>query len=152
MDMRLVPIDVNGRVEMSAVDRTGSVKNVIEQTVAMYGRRGFEDPWVGYLAIEDDTWVGACSFTSPPTQGEVEIAYFTFPGLEGHGVASRMAARLLDLTERRAVRNNLTYIAYTLPQESASTSILRKLGFKVEGSIIHPEDGEVWKWRRMEML
>lgn len=37
--------------------------------------------------------------------------------------------------------------AQTLPQESASTTILRRLGFALVGTVDHPEDGPVWEWQ-----
>ena len=40
----------------------------------------------------------------------------------------------------------MTVFAQTLPEESASTSILRKLGFRLLGRVEHPEDGPVWEW------
>ena len=36
--------------------------------------------------------------------------------------------------------------AQTLPEENASTSVLKKLGFKFLGEIEHQEDGLVWDW------
>jgi hypothetical protein len=41
----------------------------------------------------------------------------------------------------------LLIAAQTLPEENASTTILRKLGFRLHGSVQHPEDGEIWEWR-----
>ncbi len=41
----------------------------------------------------------------------------------------------------------LTVFAQTLPEENASTSILKKLGFARLGSVEHPEDGTVWEWQ-----
>jgi [ribosomal protein S5]-alanine N-acetyltransferase len=114
----------------------------------LYARRGFVEPWVGYLALEAGEWVGGCGFAAPPVAGEVEIAYFTFPGHEGRGVATQMATALLDLTAEAAAQGGFEFIAHTLPEENASTSILKKLGFVHEGVIDHPEDGPVSKWRR----
>ena len=148
--MKLVPIEQDGAVAIAAEDPSGSVSGVIEQTVALYRRRGFESPWIGYLAVEQGVWVGTCGFAGPVADREVEIAYFTFPGQEGRGVATRMAAELLAQTRTAAALHGLVYIAHTLPQEGASTSILRRLGFSLLGSIVHPEDGTVWKWHRTE--
>ena len=150
--MELVPIEQDGSVRVAAEDRSGSLASVSEMTLALYARRGFELPWVCYLAVEHGVWVGTCGFAGPPASGEAEIAYFTFPGEEGRGVASHMAAQLLALTRARAVSLRLAYIAHTLAQESASTSILRRLGFTLLGAIVHPEDGTVWKWRKSEVV
>jgi RimJ/RimL family protein N-acetyltransferase len=74
----------------------------------------------------------------------VEIAYFTFPGNEGRGIATRMASELVAIARQNGVR---AVKAQTLPRENASTRILEKLGFSKAGSVRHPEDGEVWEWR-----
>jgi len=76
--------------------------------------------------------------------GKVEIAYFTFPGFEGRGFATQMAALLIRLAEASDKTTLVT--AQTLPHKNASTSILSKLGFTKVRNINHPEDGEVWEW------
>ena len=56
-----------------------------------------------------------------------------------------MARTLIDIawqTERDVI-----VAAQTLPNESASTTILKRLGFALIGSINHLEDGEVWEWQ-----
>jgi hypothetical protein len=61
-----------------------------------------------------------------------------------------MAAELLDLARSQA-EGVVAFVAHTLPRESASTAILRRLGFRLlEGEFAHPEDGTVWKWRSLE--
>jgi len=145
--MQLVPIEQDGAPGIAADDPSGSVAGVLELTNALYRRRGFEPPWIGYLAREEGVWVGTCGFAGPPAAGEVEIAYFAFPGQEGRGVATRMATALLALAGPAAANRRLRFVAHTLPQEGASTSILRRLGFSLLGPIVHPEDGTVWKWR-----
>lgn len=145
--MQIVPIEEDGAVAGVAEDQSSAVPGVLEQTVSLYGRRGFVLPWICYLAEEQGTWVGTCGFAGPPSHGEIEIAYFTFPGHEGHGVATRMATALLALSGPAAALGRLRFVAHTLPQEGASTSILRRLGFSLLGPIAHPEDGTVWKWR-----
>ena len=120
-------------------------RSVIETTVQLYSRVGWCPPWIGYLAFEQDQWVGTCAFASPPKAGVVEIAYFTFPGLEGRGVATRMAERLVSMAKK--FMPEVLVAAHTLPQESASTRILRKNGFVFAGPAIHAEDGQIWVWR-----
>src|SRR5262245_4813865 len=150
--MELLPIDKDGRISVFADDPSGSLPAVLEQTSALYARRGFLIPWIVYVAVEDGRCVGSCGFAGVPAGNEVEIAYFTFPGLEGQGIASRMAALLITATRAAALEQGLTYIAHTLPQEGPSTSVLRRLGFEPCGSMMHPEDGPVWKWRRAKAL
>jgi [ribosomal protein S5]-alanine N-acetyltransferase len=111
----------------------------------MYAAGGYRPPWTGYVAVEDGHCVGACAFKSAPDNGRVEIAYFTFPENEGRGVASRMTRLLIKIA--REQDNGLVIAAQTLPEESASTSVLRRNGFAFTTEVEHPEDGIVWEWR-----
>jgi RimJ/RimL family protein N-acetyltransferase len=90
--------------------------------------------------------VGTCAFTGPPTaDGEVEIAYFTFPAFERQRCASAMAAALVDIAARSAdVR---AVVAHTLPESNASTAILTRLGFRCVGDAHDDDAGTVWRWR-----
>jgi len=117
----------------------------MSSTAELYMSAGYVPPWTGYLAIEKDQCVGTCAFKSPPQDNCVEIAYFTFPGHEGHGVATRMAQALVQIAFEAVP--GLTIAAQTLPEESASTSVLKKLGFQFAAELEHPEDGKVWEWR-----
>src|ERR1043166_6581370 len=85
--MYLVPIPRDGSVRLSGVTLPEVAMSVIASTVQMYERRGYVEPWVGYLAIEGGKCVGTCGFTSFPTGDVAEIAYFTFPDFEKRGVA-----------------------------------------------------------------
>ena len=38
-------------------------------------------------------------------------------------------------------------IARTLMEDNASTKVLKKNDYKIEGVVTDPEDGEVWEWR-----
>jgi len=117
----------------------------VEVTLDLYRRKGFVPPWAGYLAEQDGRVVGSCGFAGPPVNAEAEIAYFTFPGNEGKGIAGRMAAALMR--EARLTAATEVFIAHTLPEEGPSTSVLKRLGFECLGVVELPEDGRVWKWR-----
>ena len=144
--MHLVSIDETGTPVGRPTDLDPTIASVLQVTAEMYGRKGYEPPWIGYLANESGAWVGTCGFNGPQRAGEVEIAYFTFPGNEGTGVATRMAAALLAIAQDVPL-NSPSVLAHTLPEENASTSILRKLGFSLVGEVDHPEDGNIWQWR-----
>lgn len=141
----LTPIDQDG----NARGHTGAIpeaaSEVLHATAGMYRMMGFEEPWIGYLALLDGRAVGTCGFKGPPADGRVEIAYFTFPGFEGRGIATRMAARLVELAMEHESRPIVA--AQTLPQHGASHRVLEKLGFQQVGTVQHPEDGAVWEWR-----
>jgi ribosomal-protein-alanine N-acetyltransferase len=113
---------------------------------ALYRKTGAEEPWIGYLARDPDeqAMVGGCSFVERK-DGQVEIAYFTFPGLEGRGIGGRMARALVELAWRDPTLEEI--IAHTLPQENASTRILARLGFERAGEAVDPDEGAVWLWR-----
>ncbi len=102
--------------------------------------------WFGYLVVEGATQqtVGVCSFKGPPVDGELEIAYYTFPGFEGRGIATEMARFLVDRARQLPKVKSVT--AYTAAESGASTRILEKLGFAFTGE---ERDGTstVWRWR-----
>ncbi len=101
--------------------------------------------WFSYWAVEAETqeMVGVCSYKGPPVAGVVEIAYGTFDGQEGRGIATAMAQFLVDRArEAEAVR---MVIAHTLRERNASCRVLEKIGMTFAGD--DEEDGEpVWRW------
>ena len=126
------------------------LRNVGQQTVAMLQRTEATIPWTGYLAVDrvHDIIIGTCAFTArPDADGVVEIAYFTFPGCEGRGYASAMAAKLVEVAEGTGEIRRVR--AHTLPEPNASTRILEKTGFTRAGETIDPESGPVWRWERV---
>jgi RimJ/RimL family protein N-acetyltransferase len=142
--MLLISIPRDGSVKPSDITLPEVAMAVIASTVQMYERRGYVEPWVGYLAIEESRCVGTCGFTSPPVGKVAEIAYFTFPDFERRGVATRMAQRLISIAQE--CNPSVKVIAHTLTEENASTHVLRKLGFVFTGAVDHPEDGKIWEW------
>ena len=143
--MDLVVITESGELAKPVPALPPLAAEVVKATTQLYRAVGYEPPWIGYLAIENGTCVGTCGFKSPPQNNRVEIAYFTFPGNESLGVATRMASELIRL----ALDNMpaVTVAAQTLPEENASTSVLKKLRFRLTGIVEHPEDGLVWEWQ-----
>jgi RimJ/RimL family protein N-acetyltransferase len=123
------------------------LRAVGQQTVMLLQRTGVTTPpWSGYLAVDQARHVvGTCGFKAPPDdEGVVEVAYFTFPGFEGRGCATAMAA---GLVERARTADGVRRLrAHTLPERNASTRILEKVGFVRLGEVADPEDGPVWRW------
>src|SRR6266436_7360546 len=142
--MHLVLIPRDGNVSLSGIILPEAGTSVVASTVQLYARRGYVEPWVGYLAIEGGNCVGGCGFTSPPAGDIVEIAYFTYPDFERRGIATRMAQRLISIAQE--CDPSVKIIAHTLTEENASTHVLRKVGFVFSGAVDHPEDGSIWKW------
>jgi RimJ/RimL family protein N-acetyltransferase len=108
------------------------------------------NPWVyGYGVVhrETNTVVGTAGFKGPPDEdGVVEIAYGIVPSHEGRGLATEVAAALVDFASTSGVVR--TVRAHTLPQPNASTRVLTKCGFTFVGEVVDPEDGLVWRWER----
>lgn len=146
--MNLVEIEEAGKIP-DEIALSDFLRSMVEATVDFYRRVGFVRPWIGYVAIQDGAPVGACAFKSSPVAGRVEIAYVTAPDHEGQGVATAMAKELVRIARQQDER--LTVIAQTLPEENASTTILKKLGFTLIGSVDHSEDGVVWEWELRAM-
>lgn len=140
----LCPIGLGGVLR----GRTGPLADIPEGVcramATLYDSGGFEEPWIGYLVFLGSTAVGACSFKAGPRDGKVEIAYFTFPGFEGRGYATSMAAELVSVARSRDPE--LLVTARTLPERNASHRVLDKLGFRAVGLIEDPEDGTVLEW------
>jgi [ribosomal protein S5]-alanine N-acetyltransferase len=108
-------------------------------------------PWVGYLALEGDLrhTVGMCGFKGAPSAaGVAELAYFTFPGEEGRGIATAMASALVQVANG-ADPAAVALCAHTLPARNASCRVLEKTGFTCIGPVIDPDDGPVWRWERL---
>lgn len=92
----LVPIQRNGSVRGIA-EPPPAARDVLGQTAALYLTVGFQQPWIGYLALLGGRIVGTCAFKSAPAGGRVEIAYFTFPEFERRGVATSMVRELVAI-------------------------------------------------------
>ena len=124
-----------------------TIADMARMQAELYRRTNAQAPWIGYLARDpgQQAIVGGCSFVGHDGR-QVEIAYFTFPGLEGRGVATGMARALLDLAWDDPELE--TVIAHTLPQDNASTAILRKLGFEQNEDAFDADVGRVWLWKR----
>jgi ribosomal-protein-alanine N-acetyltransferase len=149
-------VSVNTKLSLRPIDRDGTIRGysgslpeVVSQVAGatrdLYARAGFEEPWIGYVALADDTVVGTCGYKARPQDGRVEIAYFTFPEFEGRGYASAMAARLLAIAQEHD--SSLVVAAQTLPERNASHRVLEKLGFQHVDTIDDPEDGKIWEWQ-----
>ncbi len=146
--VNLIPVDKNGRPS-SLLDHSlfSALSNQYSiQTAAHYQKVGFNPPWIGYLSVYENHYVGGGAFVAAPMNRRVEIAYYTLPEFEGKGIATATAQALLDIAER--TNNGLTVIAKTLPQINASTRILSKLEFCHTGLTIDDEVGEAWLWER----
>ena len=125
------------------------VHQVVGRTLAAAPVSVDELHWDGYFVVDQQTRevVGSCAFkTAPSDEGVVEIAYFTYPEFQNRGYATRMARKIIELASGSADVRRV--IAHTLPQSSASTRGLEKVGMTFVGEVMDPEDGRVWRWQR----
>jgi ribosomal-protein-alanine N-acetyltransferase len=141
----LIPIDRDGKPRAYSGPLPEVTTEVFAATAKLYEAVGFEEPWIGYLAVAGGTPVGTCAFKSPPVDRRVEIAYFTFPEFEGKGFATAMAAELVAIVRRH--QPSLIVAAQTLPERIASHRVLEKLLFRHVATLDHPQDGTVWEWQ-----
>lgn len=142
--IRLVAILAGGDTA-EPVELPAQVSEILEATAALYRTTGFVPPWIGYVAMHEGKAVGTCAFKCAPVDGKVEIAYFTFPDFEHRGIATAMARRLVALA--RTESPGIVVTAQTLPVRNFSNRILENLGFRLAGTAVDAEAGEVWEWR-----
>jgi RimJ/RimL family protein N-acetyltransferase len=111
-------------------------------------KRETADVWQdGFGVSLGKTLIGFCSFACAPSdEGVVEIAYGIAPGFQGRGYATAASLALIEYAKGTGRVSRLC--AHTLPQENASTHVLRKCGFAFFGKAMHSQDGEVWRWER----
>lgn len=119
----------------------------LDGIMAIMGANPRPAPWADWWALDSsEAIVGLCGFKAPPdADGTVEIGYGSFPKVEGRGVATAMAQGLVAIAAANGAR---TVIAHTLLIDNASATVLRRNGFTSMGTVIDPEDGEVWRWER----
>jgi RimJ/RimL family protein N-acetyltransferase len=142
--MELVPITISGRPAREVPQLPDVALEALAGTAMLYRETGFEPPWIGYVVVESGDCVGTCAFKSAPSDDRAELAYFTFPGHEGRGLATRMCAELIKIAH--SAQPGIVVTAQTLPEFNASTRVLEKSGFRRSAEFVHPEDGLVWEW------
>lgn len=106
-----------------------------------------EVAWWTQLFFEGDTGklIGSGGYKGPPVNRVVEIGYEIAPEYRRQGYATGATV----VMTRRAFETGLvdTVIAHTLPEENASTKVLRASGFEFVGEVEDPDDGRIWQWR-----
>ena len=121
----------------------GPAREILAETCALLTRDPRPDPWGSYVVHLSGRPIGIAAFKSAPDpDGEVEIAYMTFPAFEGRGHAKATIAALVAIADAEGAAP----IAHTLPEENASNRALRRNGFVYAGEVDDPEDGLIWRW------
>jgi len=116
----------------------------IYMCIDFYKKVGFNPPWICYYVQLDDKLVAAAAFKGQPVNNKVEIAYGTFPQYQKQGIGTQIAQMLVQLSLQTDPSVRIT--AQTLKEENYSVRILRKNNFKLIGTAIDEDEGEVWEW------
>ena len=121
--MELVPITISGRPAREVPQLPEVALEALAGTAMLYRETGFEPPWIGYLVVEGGDCVGTCAFKCAPSDDRAELAYFTFPGHEGRGLATRMCAGLVAIarTAQPGERSTCTVRASSGPCRVSSS-------------------------------
>lgn len=119
-------------------------REIFKAYPAYYHKVGYHLPWIGYWVMREGSVVGVGGFVSKPVEGKVEIAYGTNKEFERQGVASFACKTLIAI----AWQNDpaLLITAKTEPRQNASTTVLKRNGFKYAGVVQDHEIGDAWLW------
>ena len=146
MSLNYLPVTADLEFDCSNYEVISKVlMEAIEATLSM----GHAHPWSGYLGItKAEVVVGICAFKGPPNEnGEVELAWFTFPPYEHRGYGTQMATELVRIAQGYPDQIS-RLIVHTEPARNAGAKICEKLGFTLQGEYDHPTDGTVWYWTK----
>jgi RimJ/RimL family protein N-acetyltransferase len=146
--MKLIPISQIPEENNQFADHQ-SAKIAADMTLEFYKSVGFIPPWIGYLVEEEGDLVGFAGFKGPPKNGTVEIAYGTEEIFRNQGKGTQICRLLVEMAQM--TDSDIKITARTLPESNFSTKILEKNNFIFSGTVIDPEDGEVWEWVYMEV-
>jgi RimJ/RimL family protein N-acetyltransferase len=141
--MDLVPISLDSKLN-TAFEENADCKEWLQVTIDFFHRVGYVPPWIGYYARLNNEFVGSGAFKGKPKDKKVEIAYGTFRKHQGRGIGTEICRQLVLLSLKTDPEIKIT--ARTLPEENASTHILKKNGFILLGTVWDQEDGNVWEW------
>ena len=142
--MKLLPIDIDESLNDKFRDNP-ECEIVLSVYPDFYKRAGYNKPWIGYFATFDGNEIVGCGgYKGKPRDGKIEIAYGTFKNYEGKGIGTEICRQLVLLSLKADPSLRIT--ARTLMENNASTTILKRNGFKCVGIVKDEEDGDVWEW------
>jgi ribosomal-protein-alanine N-acetyltransferase len=145
MSFSLIRCGIDGLPVVPISLVSDAMRSTYAATADLYRRVGFVEPWVSYIAVDSGQAVGGGAFVGSPRENRVEIAYFTLPEFEGRSYATQTATELIAIA--RGTIPSIVITALTLPEQNASTTILRRVGFSLFGNARDPDAGDVWEWR-----
>lgn len=142
--MELIPIKEHLHENKLFIDHPDCQESIY-MCIDFYKKVGFNPPWICYYVQQEDQLVAAAAFKGKPVNNKVEIAYGTFLRFQQQGIGTKIAGTLVQLSLDSDP--SVVVTARTLPEENYSVRILRKNNFKLLGTIVDDEDGEVWEWK-----
>lgn len=102
--------------------------------------------WMHFIIHEaSGRLIGLGGFKGQPAGGQVEIGYEIAPAFRGQGLATEAARGMVDHALAHPQVDHV--LAHTLPADSASTTILRRLGLRFIEALDDLDDGPIWRWR-----
>ena|SRR5688500_2668565 len=143
ISMELVAI-ASSMEENSSFYHLPGMTEILLQSIEYYNRVGYVPPWVGYYASKNGAYVGCGGFKGKPVNGSVEISYGTFENLWNRGIGTEICKALVQLSLNTNPAIKIT--ARTIEDNNASGRVLQKNGFRLIGTVIDPDDGEVFEW------
>ena len=141
MELKIIEINVDKSKEIYSSTNCQLLINSMNE---FYQKIGFNKPWVGYFAHNNNQVVGTGSFTGQPKDGKIEIAYWTFKEFEGQGIASFVCKQLITIA--KTTDPEIIITAKTAPEHNASTKILQNNGFTFTEITLDDEIGNAWFW------
>jgi ribosomal-protein-alanine N-acetyltransferase len=108
-------------------------------------RNGQPAAWGFHLILDDadGALVGNGGWTGEPVDGAAEFGYAIAESRRNRGLATAMVRVMIERGRAAGLRR---MIAHTLPEESASTTVLSRCGFTRVSEDIDPQEGPVWRW------
>jgi [ribosomal protein S5]-alanine N-acetyltransferase len=114
-------------------------RQISEKYLAAYERDGF-----GLMLVvrnEDGASIGMCGLIRRVGLDDVDIGFAFLPRYRGQGAALEAARAVL--AHGREVLNIKRVVGITLPANTASISLLKKIGLEFESEVILPHDPEM---------
>jgi ribosomal-protein-alanine N-acetyltransferase len=127
---------------------TSDCQDSLYMCIDFYKKVGFNPPWICYYVQSEGHLVAAAAFKGQPVNNKVEIAYGTFPRYQHKGIGTQIAKALVELSLKTDPSVRIT--AQTLQEENYSVRILRNNNFKLIGTAMDEDEGEVWEWEYRE--
>ncbi len=118
--------------------REDAQRQIADRYMASFARDG-----VGLMVVELKTAgssvpIGTCGLIRRPGLDDVDIGYAFLPAYRGSGYAFESASAVL--AHGRDVLNLKRVVAITMPENTASSRLLEKIGLRYEREVILPHD------------